>query len=327
MSIQLPPLGIDIAKASFEVDLFINDRHVHHGFKNTAEGHTKLATWLHQHKVEKVHACMEATGRYGDSLALFLFQHGHVVSIANPGAIHHYGLSKLARNKTDRQDAYVIACYCASERPRAWSPPAPEVLKLQQLVNYLDTLKVERARQYNRRAAEPPLPEIQQSIQQQIALLDDQIHQFEKAVRDHIDHFPALRQQRDLLESIPGIGKVTSSHLIAIDLKHFDSARAAAAYAGVSPSIHESGSSVHRKSRMCKIGNTNLRKTLYMPSMAAIRFNPIVSALAGRLTKRHKCHMVCIGAAMHKLLSLAYGVLKSGLPFDPKYALNPHLAT
>ncbi len=327
MSIQLPPLGIDIAKATFEVDLLMNERHIHRGFKNTAEGHAKLATWLKQQKADKVHACMEATGRYGESLALFLFQQGHVVSIANPTAIHHYGLSKLARNKTDRQDAYVIACYCASERPRAWSPPAPEVLKLQQLVTYLDTLKVERARQYNRRAAEPPLPEIQQSIQQQITLLDEQIHQFEKAIRDHIGNNPALRQRRDLLESIPGIGEVTASHLIAINLQNFDSARAAAAYAGVSPSIHESGSSVHRKSRLCKIGNTNLRRVLYMPSMAAIRFNPLIKALTGRLIKRHKCDMVCIGAAMHKLLCLAYGVLKSGIPFDPKYALNPHLAT
>lgn len=324
MTTPLPVLGLDVAKETYEADLLLNERHIGREFQNRAAGYAKLAAWLKQHQVEQVHACMEATGGYGHNLALFLHEHGHTVSIVNPAVIHHYALSQLARNKTDRLDAQVIARYCASERPRAWVPPTPEVLRLQQLVNYLERLKEERARQYNRQAAEPPLAEIQHALQEQVALLDRQIDQFQQAIRDHIDHHPDLRQRRDLLQSINGIGAETAAKLVAANLQAFDSARAAAAYAGLSPGIRESGTSVRRKTRLCKLGNANLRKAMYWPAITAIRCNPVVMHLADRLTHRHKCKMVCIGAAMHKLICLAYGVLKSGVPFDPDYALKAH---
>jgi transposase len=85
---------------------------------------------------------------------------------------------------------------------------------------------------------------------------------------------------------------------------------------------HLSGTSVHRKSRLSKMGDAELRCALYLPAVTAIRYNPCVRNLADRMRERDKCEMTIVGAGMHKLLSLAYGVLKSGVPFDPDYAFS-----
>jgi len=106
------------------------------------------------------------------------------------------------------------------------------------------------------------------------------------------------------------------------NMDHFDHSGQVVAYAGLSPQQHNSGSSVHKPTRLTKTGNQSLKTALYFPAITAIRYNPIVKALAARLESRGKAKMVIIGVAMRKLLQLAYGVLKSGRPFDPHYAAN-----
>ena len=95
-----------------------------------------------------------------------------------------------------------------------------------------------------------------------------------------------------------------------------------AAYAGLTPRRHESGSSIHRRSRLVKTGNKRFRTALFLPALVALRFNPIVQALAQRLEANGKNRMTIVGAAMRKLLHLAYGVLKTGKPFDPDYLVS-----
>jgi transposase len=112
------------------------------------------------------------------------------------------------------------------------------------------------------------------------------------------------------------------------ELRHwraFASAQQVAAFVGVTPRQHQSGTSIQRHSRISKQGNAALRAALYMPAVVAQRWNPCVRALAQRLQARGHCKMSIIVAAMHKLLHLAYGVLKSGQPFDPLY-LDKRLA-
>ena len=93
-----------------------------------------------------------------------------------------------------------------------------------------------------------------------------------------------------------------------------------AAFAGLAPRIHQSGSSVRAQSRLCKVGSARLRKGLYFPAMSALRHNPLIRDLGARLSAQGKCKMVILGAAMRKLLHIAYGVLKSGKPFDANLA-------
>ena len=133
-----------------------------------------------------------------------------------------------------------------------------------------------------------------------------------------------MKEQRELLESIPGFGPVTSANFIAEvgDINRFESAKQLAAYAGLTPRRHQSGTSVDKPGRLSKRGNVRLRTSFYMGAMAAIRSNPFVINLATRMEKEGKSRMCIIGAAMRKLVHLAYGVLKHQQPFDPNYLDN-----
>jgi transposase len=123
---------------------------------------------------------------------------------------------------------------------------------------------------------------------------------------------------------MPGIGEATAARLLAemAQLGTFQSARQAAAYAGLTPKQHTSGSSVPGRTRWSKLGNARVRKALYWPAIAALRCNPLIREFGQRLRQRGKAKMVMIGRAMRKLVHLAYGVLKTGKLFDEKHALN-----
>lgn len=316
----VPPLGIDVAKDSYQVTLLLDGRSLRHAFRNDPADFPKLLSWLKRQHVTQVHACLEATGRYADDLALYLHDAGHIVSRMNPAVIRNYARSKLTRTKTDQVDADVIADFCRTQQPRAWTPPAPEVRELQALVRHRETLVANRVQERNRLASQPPAPDVCHLIEQHLLFLDQQIAHLEQLIRDHINRHPHLRQQHDLLGSIPGIGDTTAALLIATNLPAFDDARAAVAFVGLSPAQRRSGTSLRGRDHLCKIGDSDVRKALYLPALAALRCNPAVRALADRLERRGKLKMVIVGAAMRKLLCLAYGVLKSGRPFDPNYS-------
>jgi transposase len=111
-------LGIDVAKAKFDAALLREGKVAQHTFSMDPQGFAALGSWLRQHGVEQVHACLEATGEYGAALALVLYEAGHLVSIVNPARIAAYAKSRLARTKTDKTDAALIAHFCAREQPR-----------------------------------------------------------------------------------------------------------------------------------------------------------------------------------------------------------------
>ena len=136
-------LGIDVSKASFDVVLLADEKSkgLHKIFPNTPKGFNVLKAWLAKQGALRLHACLESTGSYGVLLAEFLVAEGYTVSVVNPRRIKHYVKSRLSRNKTDKQDAFVIARFCLKERPEAWIPLMPEVKQLQALVRRLEDLK------------------------------------------------------------------------------------------------------------------------------------------------------------------------------------------
>jgi transposase len=314
-------LGIDIAKAKFNVTLqFPDGRRRRKACANSPAGCAELLAWLGRHEAGRVHACLEATGTYGDLLATTLVDAGHHVSILNPSIIHHYAKSRLSRAKTDPVDADVIAEYAAKEHPPRWTPLPREVRELQALVRRLDALVGMQTDERNRAQAGGLTPAVQQSIDAVLDHLETQIATVRHQIRDHMDQHPGLRVQRDLLTSIPGIGEATAALLLAeLFTKSFTSARQAAAFAGVVPRPHESGTHQGRRV-MCKLGPSRLRKGLYFPAIAAIRFNPSLQPLASRLRHAGKPPMLIIGAAMRKLIHVAFGVLKSGRAYDAQLA-------
>jgi transposase len=319
-------LGIDIAKKKFEASLLREGKFRDKSFNNSEEGFAKLAAWLKKQAVERVHACMEATGTYGEELAIFLSSQGHKVSIVNPACIKAYGESKLTRNKTDKSDAHLIALYCESQKPEVWQPPAAEVRQLQALVRHLEALAEMRQQEANRLQSGISEEMVIASLKAHIEYLEREIGKITQQIREHINKHPGLKENKELLTTIPGIGEDTAIKLMAeiVDVRRYSSARQLAAHAGVTPRHHQSGTSVKRASVISKIGNGRIRRALYFPAITAKRFNPIISEFCKRLEQGGKTKMAIIGAAMRKLLHQVFGVLKSGKAFDPNYATKTH---
>jgi transposase len=320
---NLPPLGLDVAKLKFNACLVREGgKFRHRVFSNTEAGFWQLSEWLERQGVERVHACIEATGTYYEALAAHLHNQGHTVSVVNPAQIKAYAQSRLSRTKNDRVDASLITGFCAERRPPAWRPPAAEVRELQALVRRLDSLVEMRTMEENRLCSGVTVEAVRASVEKLIAHLCEQISQTEALIRSHIDNHPGLKRQHQLLDSIPGVGETTAAVLLAEvpDLKEYRSARQVAAFAGLVPREHQSGSSVRGRVRLSKIGNARLRKALYFPAVTALRCSPFFQQWAEGLRQRGKSKMAVIGAAMRKLVHLAYGVLKTGRPFDPEWA-------
>lgn len=322
-------LGIDVSKASFDVALLVDEDTLdsvkgrHRVFANSPKGFEELARWLRKQGVSVLHACMEATGSYGIALAEFLVQEGHTVSVVNPKRINPWRAkdkSRMQRNKTDKQDALVIARFCLKETPEPWHPPAPEVKELQALVRRLETLKELRQQEENRLEGRPT-EAVRDSTAAMLAYLNEQITAVEAAIESHIDQHPELKRQVELLKSIPGIGAVTARKLLAeLTFTNFKDAREVAAFTGLAPSQYQSGSSVRGRGHLSKVGSKKLRKILYFPAINARRFNPVIKLFCDNLLARGKPKLVVVCAAMRKLLHLAFGVLKSGRPFDPEHS-------
>ncbi len=321
-------LGIDVAKDTFDVAL-VGGPQIYRGhFSNDRTGHAKLGRWLQKRCQDQVQACLEASGRYWEALALFLDEQGIAVSVVNPKLIKRHGETTMQRNKTDREDALTIADYCAKHQPDLWTAPAPAYQELKEMVRHVQALKADRQRERNRRQSGVQNKEVLATIDAHLAFLQEQIDALTQRINDHIDHHPELKADKDLLTSIPGVGDVIANTFMAEvpDVGRFPQASKLAAYAGLTPGEHRSGSSVHHPPKLVKWGNAHLRTAFYMPALNAHKFNPIVATLRKRLQRRGKSKMTIVVAIMRKLLHLCYGVLKTGKPFDPKHAINVNTA-
>ena len=318
-----PTLGIDISKLKFNVCLInTNGKLKHKVLPNTTTGFEQLLDWLSKQGIQRVHACLEATGTYGESLSLFLHEAGHTVSVINSAAIKAFAQSRLSRTKTDRVDAELIARFCQAQGPPAWTPLPAEVRELQALVRRLESLIEMRVMEENRLSSIITVEMVRQSVEELLNHLNEQIRRTETLIREHLNNHPRLKRQSELLDSIPGIAETTAALLLSeiVDIRQYRSARQVAAYAGLVPRERQSGTSVRGRTRLSKIGNARLRRGLYFPAITALRCSPFFQQWAKGLQERGKSKMSVICAVMRKLVHLAYGVLKSEKPFDPEWA-------
>lgn len=312
-------IGIDIAKATFEVAVLRGAQVEAGHYRNDAAGQSAFLAWLAAHDIQAAVIGMEATGRYWEALALCLHQAEYAVSVINPAQISAFGKAHLKRAKTDAADARLIATFCQQCQPPRWRPHAPAVHELQALTHHYQSLMQEQTRVRNRRQALNPSEFVGQQLDAHLAFLKTQLRDLRAQIRTHMRNDDDLEANRKLLLSIPGIGAVTAAALLGEigDATLFATPDQLAAYAGLCPRVFTSGTSVHRPARLSKTGNANLRKALYLPAVVACRYNPRIMALAARMSANGKCKMQIIGAAMHKLLRIVYGVLRSQKPFVP----------
>ena len=313
-------LGIDVAKETLEVCLLWDKRSARGTFENSPAGFAKLDSWLKKHDVGELHACLEATGRYSEGVAEHLSAAGHTVSVINPARVKAFGQAILVRTKTDQTDGWLLGEFCRRQQPAAWTPPDPATRALRALVRRRESLLALRQQEANRLSSGEDDPWVVQSLQAVLTCLDEQLVQVEQAITDQVARDAELQRRVELVDSIKGIGWTTATALLAeIDFGAYPSARQVAAQAGLTPRLRQSGTSVHGKPRLSKQGASQLRKILYFPAISAKQHNPVLRAFAERLEKRGKANMAIVCACMRKLLHLVYGVLKTGLPFDPNY--------
>jgi transposase len=312
-------LGIDVAKAKLDCALLLpNGKFRSKGsLANTPKGFEELSHWLLFHQAKQIHVCMEATGIYWEAVAEYLANAGHSVSVVNPFQIKSFANSCLVRSKTDKIDARLIARFCAERHPDLWQAPSVSEQTLRALVLRLESLQAMRVQELNR--VDVARDTVRAGILAHIDWLDGQIKELLQTIRQHIDNDPDLKGKRDLLDTIPGVGEHSIALLLAFSIhpERFGNARQAAAFAGLDPRQHQSGSSVNSKPRMSKIGHRVLRKALYMPAMATLYKTIWGQQFRKRLAAAGKPPMLIIGAMMRKLIHVAFGVLKSGLPFNP----------
>lgn len=312
-------LGIDIAKQKFDAALIIDGKTKHKTCKNSAEGFETLMIWLEKQGIQKVHACLEATGNYGEDLAIYLHEAGHIISIVNPARIKGFAQSELLRTKTDKLDAALIARFCLAMKPDLWIPPSQEIRYLRALVRRVDSLIDMRSQEKNRISTAHE--SVILLIKEHIAYLDQEIEKIRRQIDVLIGQNPNLKRRKELLDSIPGIGKATIPHILAEldDLDKFNHVREMVAFIGLAPKETLSGSSMKGKPRLCKIGHARLRKALYMPALVSIQCNPVMIAFYNRLKDKGKNGKVIVCAIMRKLVHVIFGVLKSGKKYDPNF--------
>jgi len=319
-------LGIDVAKSKLDVALLDERGKVKQRvFANEPEGFAQLQRWLRERGAAPLQSrvCMEATGPYSEACATALADAGWVVAVVNPARVKGFAQGEMQRNKTDRTDASLLARFCLKHEPEAWQPAPPELRQLRALVDRLQVLKDMQQQELNRLEAHAGNARLEASIRDHVAWLQRCAAELQREIDDHIDGHPRLREDAELIASIPGMGQVTTPKVLAFlgDVRRFKNAKALAAFIGLTPRLKESGSSVRGRSMLSRAGHAEMRRALYMPALVASKHNPAVKAFSDRLRCAGMAPKAVVGACMHKLAMLIYGVLRSGLPFDPRLAM------
>lgn len=313
-------IGIDVSKAELVVCVMNEQQQTLQAtFSNDRKGFRSLSNYLSKRVETGSRVCLEATSIYGDEVAQELHKRGYAVGVVNPLRVKRYAESQLQRNKTDGLDAKLIADFCRTQEITPWTPPPAAWLELRALVRRVDDLVANQV-QEKQRLETTQLPSVNVNVQAHIAYLEEQIARLLDQIQKHMDQHPDLKQQQDLLNSIPGISNRTSSRLLAEirDIRAFEKVEQLVAYVGLNPRLRQSGK-YEGQVKISKLGNAALRAALYLPARCAKRFNPLVQGLVKRMqAEGHSANSITV-AVMRKLLHYVYGVLKSGRPFDPAY--------
>lgn len=320
-------VGMDVSKVTLDVAIRQAESCQHFQVANHPEGFQHLQQILSQIP-ELVSVALEASGRYGEALAYFLWDKGYQVNYLNPKLTHRFSQKSLRYSKTDAHDAQSIAHYAQLHQPAAWIAPAPEQRLLQQRSRRLETLKKMQQQERNRLKSGIDDPFVLEQIQSLIQHFEGLIRQSQAAIQELIRQNPSLKAKYKLLTSIKGIGQVTATVFLAEigDIARFASVKQLTAFIGLDAQDYQSGTSVKRPAHISKQGNSRLRAALYMPALTAIRYNPACNRLNQRLEAKHKAAKVRIVAVMKKLVHQIYGVLKSQTPFNPNFQASSEIA-
>lgn len=281
------------------------------------EGIGELVLRLEELRPELV--VMEATGGYEMPVVAALGVAGVPVAVVNPRQVRDFARSQGKLAKTDRLDAGVIAHFGEVSGVRAQPLTTEEDRELEGMVaRRRQVIQMRTAEQLRRRMA---VPAVRRSIDEVIAFLDSQLRELDDEMGRRLRKSPLWRERESLLKSVPGIGPVTIMSLLA-DLPELGTLdrRRIAALVGVAPLSRDSGK--FRGTRGCWGGRAKVRAALYMPTLSAVRCNPVLRDFYARLLKAGKAPKVALTACMRKLLVILNAMLKHGTKWEANHALN-----
>lgn len=272
---------------------------------------------------------IEATSTYWMQLALFLHEARFCVSIINPMQAHGFARALLKRAKTDAIDAQTLAQLGAALQPDPWTPPPPIYEELRQRLVQRDTFQHMRQQELNRLHTLDQRPQIVASVRERsqklIAYLETQMKQLDLELEAALHQEGEWAEAAKRLLSIPGIGAVTAAWLLVgtVNFSLCENAKQLTAYAGLAPYPFQSGTSVHKRSRIGYAGQSRLRRALYMAAVTAIRFNPPLLTFYQRLKANDKPSKVAVCAVARKLLCICFALVTKQRMFDPHFGTLP----
>jgi transposase len=279
-----------------------------------------------------IQVVMEATGNYWMAFAHYLHQAGVVVSVLNPSQARHFAQARLQRTKTDQVDAYLLEEYGRILQPPAWVPPPAICQQVQQCLNRRDDLIVMRTAERNRLHALKRHPQADRHLLRQLQQHIDYLSKEIKALKATIERL--LLADHDWsrlvkhLRTLKGLGLLTIARILTSThaFARCTSPEEAASFAGLAPHARQSGQWQGKRS-VGGGGHAALRQALYMASLSASRFNPVLRTFYIRLLQRGKEEKVALCAVARKLVHLAWALVVKQQDFDPLHRASCPLAT
>lgn len=296
-------------------------------FSNDQKGFTRLSEWVTKQAgaITPIRYTMEATGVYHEKLAYYLSDQGQHVSIVLPNKISNYVRTLDVRTVTDKSASQAICRFALERKLEEWQRPAKVFRDLRGLTREREQLIQERTMLKNQLHAEQseafPCSRAIGRLNQRLELLDRQEKEIKTEIAAFVRNNRELQLSLLLLASIPGIGKLTAIIILA-ETGGFELIRnkkQLVSYAGLDVKEKQSGTSVKGKPKISKQGNRHLRKSLYMPSLAAIRTDERFKTFFARLVSRHGIKLKAGVAVQRKLLEMTYVVWSTEKPYDKDY--------
>lgn len=332
-------VGIDVAKKTFDAALVFYGQHYSpeqlrevpaKTFARSVQGIGQFLEWLDGLTKQRgetdpasVRVVMESTGKYSMELSAWLVGQRASLepTIANANRTSSFIRSLGLRNKTDRMEARALAFYGVERQPVPYEPPQGVYKELRELCRFRNEMLKEQVACKNRGDEASLNPVIRRLAKRRLREIERHIEEIEKEMRKILDKDENVKKDYDLLVSIPGIGFITACIVLGEfgDLRRFGRARQLSAFAGLSPRLRQSGSSVNGKPHLCKAGNPRIRKVLYMAAISAARYCPSMEKDYQLMLLHGKSKMAALGAIMRKLLVLMRAILIENTPYNPKH--------
>jgi transposase len=301
-------VGIDVSKARLDVAVLGGRQEIQ--VENSQEGIAQLVKQMADLQPELI--VVEATGGYQRAVVDALFHAELAMAVVNPARVRQFARACGLLAKTDKLDAQVLAIFGQRVQPKRYEGKSEAEKQLSALL--VRRKQVEEMLKAEQNRLRTTLPTLKRSVEQVIACLKEQKKCLDEQIQESLKEQKTWQEQREILSSAPGVGPVTTATLLA-DLPELGKMdrKKIAALVGVAPMNYDSGKK--RGYRKTKGGRTDVRSVLYMSTLVATRYNPVIQAQYQQLLKRGKLKKVALTACMRKFLTILNAMVRDRQPF------------